>query len=143
MLSPELKATLERAVGVKLVERPGGPRRVSLTEAGEVLLGHAQSIMARLNAAQADLADLSDGAAGRLRVGTYQSVGTRILPLVMRDYPVFSRGLRYRPVDRFLRICWTSCDKQRRRYRPTGNGNLRNCRLRRNAYRQSIGCGAS
>jgi len=79
-------ATLERAVGVKLVERPGGPRRVSLTEAGEVLLGHAQSIMARLNAAQADLADLSDGAAGRLRVGTYQSVGTRILPLVMREF---------------------------------------------------------
>jgi len=79
-------ATLERAVGVKLLERPGGPRRVSLTEAGEVLLGHAQAIMARLNAAQADLADLSDGAAGRLRVGTYQSVGTRILPLVMRDF---------------------------------------------------------
>ena len=29
---------LERIVGQKLVERPGGPKPVSLTEAGEVLL---------------------------------------------------------------------------------------------------------
>ena len=29
-------ATLERIVGEKLIERPGGPRKVSLTEAGEV-----------------------------------------------------------------------------------------------------------
>ena len=39
-------ATLERAVGERLVERPGGPRRVSLTEAGVVLLRHAERIVA-------------------------------------------------------------------------------------------------
>jgi DNA-binding transcriptional LysR family regulator len=76
-------ATLERAVGVPLVERPGGPRPVSLTEAGDVLLGHADGIVARLRAAQADLAALADGVAGSLRVGTYQSAGTRILPEVL------------------------------------------------------------
>ena len=32
--------TLERIVGEKLVERPGGPRPVSLTEAGRLLLRH-------------------------------------------------------------------------------------------------------
>ena len=33
--------TLERIVGERLVERPGGPRAVSLTEAGSLLLRHA------------------------------------------------------------------------------------------------------
>jgi DNA-binding transcriptional LysR family regulator len=79
-------ATLERAVGERLVERPGGPRPVSLTEAGQLLLRHAESIMARLQAAQADLAALSSGAAGRLRVGTFQSVGAKVLPTVMRRF---------------------------------------------------------
>ena len=46
-------ATLERAVGERLVERPGGPRSVSLTEAGELLLRHAEAIVARLEAARA------------------------------------------------------------------------------------------
>ena len=53
--------TLERIVGDKLVERPGGPRPVSMTEAGNVLLVHANAIVARLRAAQADLSLLSDG----------------------------------------------------------------------------------
>ena len=48
-------ATLERIVGERLVERPGGPRPVALTEAGRMLLRHAKAIMARLQAAQADL----------------------------------------------------------------------------------------
>src|SRR5437899_1759696 len=52
-------ATLERIVGARLVERPGGPRPVTLTEAGRILLGHAESIVARLQAAQADLAALA------------------------------------------------------------------------------------
>jgi DNA-binding transcriptional LysR family regulator len=76
-------ATLERLVGERLVERPGGPRPISITQAGGVLLRHAEGIIARLRAAQADLAALQDGSAGSLRVGTYQSVGARVLPEVM------------------------------------------------------------
>jgi DNA-binding transcriptional LysR family regulator len=79
-------ATLERLVGAQLVERPGGPRPVSITEAGSVLLRHADGIIARLRAAQADLAALQDGTAGSLRVGTYQSVGARVLPEVMQRF---------------------------------------------------------
>ena len=56
-------ATLERIVGQRLVERPGGPKPVSLTEAGRLLLTHADAIAARVAAAQADL----DGARGRAR----------------------------------------------------------------------------
>jgi len=73
-------------VGARLVDRPGGPRPVSLTEAGELLLRHAEAIVARLAAAQADLAALAEGEGGVLRVGIYQSVGQRILPGLMRRY---------------------------------------------------------
>jgi DNA-binding transcriptional LysR family regulator len=79
-------ATLERQVGQKLVERPGGPKPVSLTEAGRLLLTHAEAIAARVAAAQADLAALGDGEAGTLRVGVFQSVGQRILPTLMRRF---------------------------------------------------------
>jgi DNA-binding transcriptional LysR family regulator len=79
-------ATLERLVGEQLVERPGGPRPISLTEAGVLLLRHAQSIVARLQAAHADLDALRAGEAGALRVGTFQSAGARLLPEIMRRY---------------------------------------------------------
>ncbi len=79
-------ALLERIVGERLLERPGGRRPVFLTEAGQLLLRHAERIVAQLAAARADLAALSSGAAGVLRVGTYQSVGARVLPSVMREF---------------------------------------------------------
>jgi len=79
-------ATLERIVDAKLVERPGGPRRVYLTEAGRLLIRHADGIVARLHAAQADLAALARGDAGPLRIGTYQSVGNKILPALLRRF---------------------------------------------------------
>jgi DNA-binding transcriptional LysR family regulator len=79
-------AALERAVGERLVERPGGPRPVSLTEAGQLLHRHAEAIVARMQAAQADLAAFSDGAAGPLRVGTYQSVSAKLLPALFRRF---------------------------------------------------------
>src|SRR5579871_4089761 len=79
-------ATLERIVGEKLIERPGGPRPVALTEAGRLLLRHARAIVTRLQAAQADLAAFAAGEAGSLHVGIFQSVGARILPEVMRRF---------------------------------------------------------
>src|SRR2546423_7882673 len=59
-------AQLEKVVGAKLVERPGGPRAVSLTDAGRLLLRHADAIVARLAAAQADMRALQAGEAGSL-----------------------------------------------------------------------------
>jgi DNA-binding transcriptional LysR family regulator len=59
---------------------------VSLTEAGELVLRHAEAIVARLRAAQADLGALADGQVGSLRLGVYQSVGARILPLLMQRF---------------------------------------------------------
>src|SRR5438270_9585830 len=60
-------AQLERIVGQRLVDRPGGPRPVALTEAGTLLLRHADAIVAQLDAAQADMAALAEAAPGRRR----------------------------------------------------------------------------
>jgi DNA-binding transcriptional LysR family regulator len=79
-------ATLERIVGVQLLERPGGPRPVTVTDAGELLLRHARGIVARLQAARADLETLATGEGGSLRIGTFQSVGAKILPTLLRRF---------------------------------------------------------
>src|SRR4051812_1519027 len=79
-------ATLERIVGSKLLERPGGTKPVTLTEPGRLLLGHADAITARLQAAQADLDAFDKGDAGVLRLGTYQSVGAKILPTLLSGF---------------------------------------------------------
>src|SRR5919197_1114901 len=79
-------ATLEGVVGGKLIERPGGPRAVFLTELGTLVLGHAEAIVARLHAARADAAAMIAGGVGALRVGTYQSTGERILPALVSRF---------------------------------------------------------
>jgi DNA-binding transcriptional LysR family regulator len=81
-------AALESLVGQRVVERARGQRSVALTQAGALLARHADAIVARLRAAQADFAAFSEGAAGLLRIGIYQSVGTRILPALLRDFAV-------------------------------------------------------
>jgi DNA-binding transcriptional LysR family regulator len=77
-------ASLERIIGERLIERRGGSRVVSLTDAGQIMLRHAESIVASLAAARADIATLRVGASGILRVGTYQSVGAHFLPQVLK-----------------------------------------------------------
>src|ERR1700694_1188478 len=79
-------AALEDLVGQRLIERARGQPSVDLTEAGRLLLAHADAVLARLQAAQADFDAFGQGALGVLRVGTYQSVSTHILPALMRDF---------------------------------------------------------
>src|SRR5690349_5894890 len=74
---------LETALGVRLFDRGRGRRTVELTEAGQLLLRHVESITDRLQAARADLLACEAGETGRLRIGVYQSVGTRILPAII------------------------------------------------------------
>jgi DNA-binding transcriptional LysR family regulator len=59
-------AALERIVGERLIERPGGRSPVDLTEAGVLLLKHADAIAARLATAEAELAWHREGANGSL-----------------------------------------------------------------------------
>jgi molybdate transport repressor ModE-like protein len=92
-------AALERSVGKRLVERRRGPGPVRLTEAGELLLGHARAIRARLQAAQADLGALDAGALGALHVGITQSVGVRILPRLMQRWAPSWPNVAVRPAE--------------------------------------------
>jgi len=64
-------AALERDAGVPLIERVG--RGVQLTEAGRRLVVHAEAVMARLEAAEADLARSSGDVSGRVRVASFQT----------------------------------------------------------------------
>ena len=77
-------ATLERLIGVRLVRRIRGSRKVTLTPEGERLLEHARAINARLNAARADIEHLEENGAEGLRIGTFQSVSQTLLPDVVR-----------------------------------------------------------
>jgi DNA-binding transcriptional LysR family regulator len=79
-------ATLERTVGASLLVRPGGPRRVRLTPVGEALVVHARAVVARLHAAQADVAAIVAGDRGHLSIGVLQSVGTKVLPELLRRF---------------------------------------------------------
>jgi DNA-binding transcriptional LysR family regulator len=79
-------AALENAAGLRLLERPGGRKPVTPTDAGERLLRHARRASAAIRAAEADLRALAEGEAGTVRVGTFQSVGVRLLPGAMRRY---------------------------------------------------------
>lgn len=99
-------AALERMVGQRLFERGSGPQPVTVTEAGQLLLRHAEAIGARLAAAQADMDALAAGAGGILRVGTFQSVSARILPeLITRfvaEWPSVEIRLTEREADHEL-----------------------------------------
>jgi len=73
-------AGLERAIGMPVLDRPGGPRPATLTPAGRIVLGHAQRILDRVDVVARELDDLASGTGGRLVVGTFQSVSVRLLP---------------------------------------------------------------
>jgi DNA-binding transcriptional LysR family regulator len=70
--------TLEREAGTQLVER--GSRGVRLTEAGRLLVEHAEAILARIECAEEDLAALAGLRGGRLRLLGFQSAGATLVP---------------------------------------------------------------
>ena len=62
-------AALEREVGQPVLERNG--RGVRLTGAAEVLVGHANLVLAQLEAAEADVAAYSEGVVGTVRIAGF------------------------------------------------------------------------
>src|SRR5919202_1813146 len=71
-------AALEREAGAQLLERT--PRGIRLTEAGRVLLGHAEAILDRMAAARAQVESVAGLAAGRLRIGAFQTANATVVP---------------------------------------------------------------
>ena len=64
-------AALEREVGMRLTERAG--RGLELTPAAMILVGHTDALLARLEAAESDLAALRDQVAGRVTLTAFPS----------------------------------------------------------------------
>src|ERR1700748_2318609 len=62
-------APLRGVVGEPLSHRPGGPRPVEPTEAGLLLLRHADAIVGQLDAARADMGGPREGGGGTLPRG--------------------------------------------------------------------------
>src|ERR1700752_1343365 len=71
-------AALERETGTRLLERIG--RRVRPTPAGALLAGYAAEILRRVADAEAALGALTDGRTGRLRLASFGSAGTGLVP---------------------------------------------------------------
>lgn len=75
-------AQLETEAGTQLIERRG--RRVRLTQAGQRLVTHAERIIAALEDAKTDLAEMRQAVAGELRVAAFSSVAAALIPQVMK-----------------------------------------------------------
>jgi DNA-binding transcriptional LysR family regulator len=71
-------AALEREVGMRLTERAG--RGIELTPAAAILVAHTDALLARLDAAESDLAALRDQVSGRVGLAAFSSAAATIVP---------------------------------------------------------------
>lgn len=87
---------LEAEAGVPLLEPDG--RGVRLTDAGQMLVRHADAITAAIDAAEADLAASRTEITGTLRIAAFPTAARAILPGVIaqlgRDHPRLTVTLR-------------------------------------------------
>jgi DNA-binding transcriptional LysR family regulator len=77
-------AALEREAGTKLVERSA--RGVRLTDAGAVVVRHADAILARLADAEAELEAIAGLRGGRLRLAAFPSAGASVMPRAIAEF---------------------------------------------------------
>ncbi|MFC4060813.1 LysR family transcriptional regulator [Planomonospora corallina] len=90
-------AALEHEVGHRLLERDA--RGVRLTAVGRILLDHANEVLARLERAEADIADYTAGTAGEVTVASFATaIGLVVAPAVgtLRDK---EPGIQIRVLD--------------------------------------------
>ncbi len=77
-------AALEAETGMTLLERH--PRGVSLTAAGQTLVGHAEGVLARLESAEAALSAIAGLRGGRLRMASFPTAGATLMPLAIATF---------------------------------------------------------
>jgi DNA-binding transcriptional LysR family regulator len=99
---------LEHEVGVELLRRVG--RRVQLTPAAELLVGHADAILRRLEQAEADVAALGQEATGTVRIAVFQSAALALMPEVLtalgRHHPRLRVTMTQREPEEALSETW-------------------------------------
>ncbi len=77
-------ATLEAEVGTTLIRRV--PKGAVLTDAGRLLAERGEAILARLEDAEAELRALMGLEGGRLRIATFASAASSIVPLAIASF---------------------------------------------------------
>ncbi|MFE4603950.1 LysR family transcriptional regulator [Kitasatospora indigofera] len=90
-------AALEQETGHHLLARDG--RGVRLTAAGEILLRHADAVLAQLERAEADLAAYSGGVAGQVTVASFATGIALVLVPAIRALATEAPGLRLKVLD--------------------------------------------
>lgn len=78
-------ATLERGLEAPLFARPGGRGAIALTSAGEVVYRRARRVLGEVETLGADVAEVQTGERQTLRVGTFQTATTELLPPAVRE----------------------------------------------------------
>lgn len=76
-------AALERILGDRVFDRPGGPRPVVLTPLGAELLERGRELLARVDSMSLELDLFRTGSVGKLAIGTFQSVSAMLLPKIV------------------------------------------------------------
>jgi DNA-binding transcriptional LysR family regulator len=77
-------ATLEGEVGTTLLERDRSGVRP--TAAGAALVGHAEGILAQIEAAEAEVETIAGGRGGRIRVASFPTAGATLVPLAIASF---------------------------------------------------------
>jgi DNA-binding transcriptional LysR family regulator len=77
-------AALEKRAGTTLVDR--GSRGVRLTDAGRALVEHAEVVIARLAAAEAELDAIAGIRGGRVRLSSFPTAGASLLPPAVAEF---------------------------------------------------------
>jgi DNA-binding transcriptional LysR family regulator len=90
-------AALEREAGAQLLERTA--RGIRLTEAGRVLLEHADAILDRLAAAQAQVESVARLEAGRLRIGAFPTANATVVPRAVAAFAAEHPGVELSLVE--------------------------------------------
>lgn len=77
-------AGLEAEAGVTLLDRHA--RGTRLTAAGQALLAHAEGVLSRLEAAQAEMAAIGGLRGGLLRAASFPTAGATLMPLAIATF---------------------------------------------------------
>jgi DNA-binding transcriptional LysR family regulator len=80
----EAVGALERELGVTLLDRSSRP--VRLTAEGQVVLEHAESLLGQAAAVEADLAALTQGETGRVRLGAFFTACSTFVPAAVAAF---------------------------------------------------------
>ncbi|MFI1797030.1 LysR family transcriptional regulator [Streptomyces sp. NPDC020379] len=111
-ITQQIKA-LERVVGSPLFVRAGS--RMRLTEAGEALTRHAETILDSLTAAQQQMSSLTRLRAGRVRVCAFPSASATLIPEALARLAADHPGVRVEllegePPESIRRLVRGECD---------------------------------